>query len=408
MARYGLVAVLAALLFAALPASPATAQTPPPVSNWVLTGSKEYLPVAGSPTVCGSQGLTSDGESLWFSWNFGFSHNDLNLTRTFDQRCSNSIPPNLLATGHDHIGGIDLHEGIIYAPIEDGANFLSPWIVLYRASDLAYTGTAFALDRAYLTEGVPWVAIDGPRGVAYTAEAHNTTVLNVHRLSDFHIIRTVTLNQEVPDIQGAKMFRGLLYYSQDNGPRKSIGALDPETGHVTNLFDRDLGNGYEAEGLTFVQRRSGTEMLAIELYKGTKGDPNDPFHARLQRYRINGDTTPPRLAGLRLKPKQVRSGKRPARIAVAVRSSEPATITGQWQRCTGPRRNPCRKLKTAGSPFTRSLGTGPNRFRIKAVNGTRNPKPGRWQLRLTPTDEAGVTGKPARASIRVLPPRRGR
>lgn len=403
-----LAAVLGLAAFGGPGVSPAAAGTPPPISNWVLDSTRTFTPVVdmpGQPQICGGQGIASDGESLWFSWNFGLSRNDPALTRTFAADCLNAIPPALKASGHNHIGDIDVHKGILYAPIEDGPGYLSPWVALYDAATLRFTGRAFELDRDYLTEGVPWVAIDGPRKVAYTAEWNNTNRLNVHRLTDFKLIRTVELDRTVPRIQGAKVFRGSLYIARDNRPEHSVEAIDPETGRVTHLFDRpELGDS-EAEGIAFIRARTGTVMSLLELHEG----------AQLRNFRINGDTTAPVLRKLRVAPRRLRAGRRPATVRpavvqVKVRASEPATVTARWLRCTGPKRKPCRKTRPAGGPFTRKVSTGLNRFRIKTRAGRTGRKlwSGRWRLRLVPVDEADITGKPVAAAIRVLPPRKTR
>lgn len=67
------VAVLLAFLAIGIGSTPALARTPEPVSNWVPAGSTTFLPVIGSAGICGSQGLATDGRSLWFSWNFGLA-----------------------------------------------------------------------------------------------------------------------------------------------------------------------------------------------------------------------------------------------------------------------------------------------------------------------------------------------
>lgn len=363
------------------------------MSNWVLDSTRQFAPLVGSPTICGGQGIASDGESLWLSWNFGLSRHDLAMTTTFAADCTGAIPQTLRNSGHNHIGDIDVHDGILYAPIEDGGQYLSPWIALYDADTLRFTGRAFELDREYLTEGVPWVAIDGPRKVAYTAEWNDTTRLNVHRLADFKLVRTVELDKTVPRIQGAKVFRGSLYVARDNRPEHSVEAIDPETGHVTHLFDRPELGGSEAEGIAFVRQRTGVVMSLLELHQG----------AQVRNFRINGDTTPPRLKGLKLRPRRVRAGRQPAKLKLSVRSSEPVTATGRWLRCAGPKRKPCHKLKATGKPFARNLTSGANRFRLRTVTGGKALKPGLWRLRLTPVDEADMTGRPAHATLRVRP-----
>jgi hypothetical protein len=114
-------------------------------------------------------------------------------------------------------------------------------------------------------EGVPWVAVDPGRQHIYTAEWNNTKVLNVHSLTDLHVIRTVTLSETVGRIQGAKMLDGLLYGAEDNGNLKSIIAIDPDTGRVTHVFDRKLVPGTEAEGLSFSKTAAGTVMHTLEV-----------------------------------------------------------------------------------------------------------------------------------------------
>jgi len=361
--------------------------------------------VVGTPQICGSQGIASDGKSLWFSWNFGLTHTTLAMDRTLDVNCVNAIPESLRLTGHSHIGDIDLLDGVLYTPIEDGGTFLEPVIALFRAKDLSFTGKIFPLERKYMTRGVPWVAVDGPRHVAYTSEWTGTVRLNVHRLSDFKVIRTVPLDKEVPRIQGAKVFRGQLYLSRDNGAEKSIEAIDPETGHVTHLFDRDLGTNWETEGIAFIRRPTGTEMALLELYEGTTGDPNDPYTAWVKRYRINGDTTPPVLTGLQLQPRRIRLASHPQALRVRVTASESVTVAARWLRCTGPDRKPCSRTRPVGPAFDRTLTAGANRFSLPARAGKRALADGRWRLQLTPTDEADIRGKAVEIGLAIAPPR---
>jgi hypothetical protein len=64
-------------------------------------------------------------------------------------------------------------------------------------------------------------------------------------------------------IQGAKMLDGLLYAAEDNGARKSIVAIDPDTGVVYPVFDQALGADTEAEGLAFTTSPAGTLMRTL-------------------------------------------------------------------------------------------------------------------------------------------------
>lgn len=383
--------------------APARGETPPPVSEWVQTGTTTFPPLV---SIFRTQGIASDGESLWFSWLTGLSRTDATSEQVLASRYHDAIPPHLAATGHNHIGDIDVHDGILYAPIEDGPGYLSPWIALYRADDLAWTGRSYELDRAHLTEGVPWVAIDGPRRVAYTAEWNDTTRLNIHSLEDFRLLRTIELDREVPRIQGAKVFRGSLYIARDNGAEKSIEAIDPETGHVTHLFDRDLGEEYEAEGIAFMRQPTGTVMLTTDIYQGS------PMSVQMRSYRIEGDVVPPALRKLQLRPARVRIGKRPAPIEVQAASSEPGAASVRWHRCVG-RKGRCTRTEPRGAELAFPLRRGQNRFRVRAgvpraAGGWRAMRPGRWILAVTPTDRADVVGATARARLVVVKPKRRR
>jgi len=200
-----------------------------------------------------AQGLTTDGEVYYFSSNFFL------LKTTFEgevlARNMMAIPTDLLTSGSNHIGGISYYNGLIYAPIEDGSDYLHPYIVLFDAETLQCTGEIHELPQELHTEGVPWVAVDAARGCFYTAEWNHAKVLNVFDLATFTLIKTVPLVDgegnpaELHRIQDAEMHEGLLYCSADIDEAKPILTADPETGVVTKLFDRNLGDA-EAEGLT--------------------------------------------------------------------------------------------------------------------------------------------------------------
>ncbi|MDQ2621582.1 MAG: hypothetical protein M3Y45_00920 [Actinomycetota bacterium] len=377
------------------------AATPPPVTSWVQTGTTTF-PI--ETALFRTQGVASDGQSLWFSWLNGVSRTDLAGEEVLAARYHDAIPDHLRYTGHNHIGDIDVHDGLLYAPIEDGPQYLSPWIAVYRADTLDWTGRSYQLPRQHLTEGVPWVAIDGPRGVAYTAEWNDTTRLNVHRLSDFEILRTVRLDKTVPRIQGAKVFRGSLYVARDNGAEQSIEAIDPDTGQVTHLFDRNLGDEYEAEGIAFVRGPTGTVMLTTDIFQGS------PMSVQMRTYRINGDTEPPVLTNLGLTPSRVRPGKRAAPITVRVRASERASARVRWRLCTG-RGGRCDRSVPRDMGREVQLRPGANSFQVRtkvrsAKGKATRMRPGKWLLTLVAVDQADVTGMPARARLTVVKPKR--
>lgn len=390
-------AIFLAFAWLLLFAAPAMAA---PVADWVETGRVEFK---GADGFVRSQGVASDGGSLWFSWNLGLMRTEIDdPTRVVVENPAEAIPPDLIETNHNHIGDIDVADGILYAPIEDGPAYAEPWIVLYDAATLEPTGKRYLLPATLQRDGVPWIAVDAPRGVAYSMEWNDTGKLFVYDLDDFELLRTVELQRPLPRIQGAKVFRGYLYASRDNGTEKSVEAIDPTTGEVTHLFDRNLGENYEAEGIAFVRRPTGTMMVATGIRQGVGG------YTEMRTYRIGGDVTPPNLTGLAFSPKKNRPGRR---LELRSTSSEAATVSLRWLRCAGPKRRPCSRVKRLGVPRTIETPAGESRT-ILAPNYARSGKapvrlsPGTWRLEATPTDRADIVGAKRTATVIVLKPRR--
>jgi len=368
-----------------------------PVSGWVETGSRSFT---GEEGFTKAQGIASDGGRIFFSWNLGLHSTDLGFGTTLATNAYDAIPYDLGGMGLNHIGDIDYFDGKIYAPIEDGSAYLHPYVVTYEADTLQATGDRFALDRDRLMEGVPWVAIDPVRQVAYTAEWNDTTRLNVHRLSDFAITSTVPLSRTVGRIQGAKVYKGMLYAARDNGGEKSIEAIDPVTGQVTNLFDRNLGDDFETEGIAFVTNNSGTTMLTSDI------DQSD-HRVNVRSYRVAGDVTPPAISGLKARSAKVLRGKK---ISFELQASEAVTATTAWSRCVGGRKKPCAKTVPAGTAPALNLSSGTNRITLAPRSTSwaagRKFNPGRWRLSLTPTDVADAIGPAASAAFTVVKPKK--
>jgi len=248
---------------------PSAHAAPPVVEPWVPVAVTTYSPAQG-PYL--TQGIASDGASLFFSYKFGVLRAGLDGTLASPVRPS-PIPSALVDQGSDHVGDIDVHDGKVYAPIEDGDGYPHAFLALYDAATMAFTGTSWELPHELLTAGVPWVAVDAPRGKLYTAEWNDPQVLNVHDLDDPTDVTTVPLHfpagtTDVGRIQGAKMLDGLLYAARDDGAAKSIVAIDPVSGDVTPVFDRDLGAATEAEGIAFVHTPTGVLMCTTEIAPG--------------------------------------------------------------------------------------------------------------------------------------------
>jgi hypothetical protein len=210
-----------------------------------------------------SQGVATDGQSWFFSWQYGLSRVSLDGKTTITNNAL-AIPSQISGQGGNHIGDIDYANGTIYAPIEDGSAYQHPYIALYNATTLAFTGTAYPLPVQLQPGGVPWVAVDPGRGYVYTSEWDPTTTLNVYSLTDMHLVKTVPLSPAIGRIQGAKVYQGQLYASSDNGSQ-SVYRIDPDSGAVTDVLDRNLPSGTEAEGLAFLPESDGSVMHTLDV-----------------------------------------------------------------------------------------------------------------------------------------------
>jgi hypothetical protein len=128
------------------------------------------------------------------------------------------------------------------------------------------------------------------------------------------------------------------------------------------------------------------------------------------------------ISGLRLSPKRFRARRRGTKAATAISFglSEAAQLRFSVQRgtpgrrsgrrCVKPRRSlakarRCTRYSAAGS-FSRTVKAGSGKVSFTGRIGRRVLKPGRYLLLVTATDAARNRSKQARASFRVLPPKR--
>lgn len=212
-----------------------------------------------------SQGVATDGSSWFFSWQLGLERTALDYTVELSRQTA--IPPEVAAIGGNHIGDIDYWDGTLYAPIEDGRAYLHPQLVLYDPATLA-PRRIHALDDVPLPDGVPWVAVDGPRRRIYVAVWDPTPEIFVLDLDTLAYVGAVPLQRTLHRIQGAKVFEGSLYASTDNDD-KDIFKINLDTGTVIPLFG--LHQDFEEEGLVLLERPDGTLLHTLNVQNPARG-----------------------------------------------------------------------------------------------------------------------------------------
>ena len=72
------------------------------------------------------------------------------------------------------------------------------------------------------------------------------------------------LSETVRSIQGAEMYRGMLY-AATNDDTQAVYKIDPKSGDVSKYFDRNLTKGSEGEGITVLETANGAVFHAIDM-----------------------------------------------------------------------------------------------------------------------------------------------
>ncbi|WP_348751980.1 PEP-CTERM sorting domain-containing protein [uncultured Aquincola sp.] len=276
------VPLLAAAGAALLLAAPAQAAA----ATWSLTQTDRYDYFDASFTgVYRTQGVAFNGNEWLFSWQYGLERTDLgfkSLQRTGSVELPSlniktGIPAELAAQGFDHIGDIDVANGILYASLDSEAgDYKNGHVALFNAKDLSYTGKLYQLNGAPSNphdDVASWVAVDAAAGLGYGKEWRNGNTINVYNLSDWSFSHTLTMDASIRNIQGAKVFDGAMYMSSHNGD-KSVYRLDLASGHVEELFRLPVmaGARNETEGIALRALPGGGAEMLVEMIVEPNGN----------------------------------------------------------------------------------------------------------------------------------------
>ena len=225
---------------------------------------EEKTNIVGIGAYFHSQGMTSDGETLYFS-----SKTTLIRTESDAKTLINAnyfaIPDELKELGIAHIGGLSFYNGYIYAGLEDSKVWDYPIVGVYDAESLELV-EYYILDAEMITRGLPWVCVNPENGYLYcTDHSKNPTKLLVYDTADeMKFIKEVALEESPYAIQGAEFFGGTIY-AATNDDTQAVYTINPDSGEVEKLFDRNLTSGSEGEGMTFMVRDGKTVLVAMDM-----------------------------------------------------------------------------------------------------------------------------------------------
>jgi len=207
------------------------------------------------------QGVTTDGEAFYFSWNYGITKTDLTGVNIVKLNLI-AIPPALLLKGCSHIGGIGYYDGRIYCPIEDSKVFENLYIAVYDARTLKlikYKAAALE-DHEF---GIPWCAVDPDTGFVYSARRDHITTLNRYDPDTLELVDYFEIDTPVHKVQGGEVHNGILYLTISREDQ-AIYAVNLSTGQVQKVFGRFLG-GAEGEGITILPMENGAFFHALDV-----------------------------------------------------------------------------------------------------------------------------------------------
>ena len=167
--------------------------------------------IVGLGAIFRSQGMTTDGETFYFSSKTTLIRTKLDSKTVIDADYS-AIPDKLKEDyGIAHIGGLSYYNGFIYAGMEDSKVWDYPIVGVYDAETLDFV-EYFILDSETVTRGLPWVCVDGETGYLYCTDHSKqpTKLLVYDTANEMEFVKEIPLSFSVPSIQGAEFHNGIL------------------------------------------------------------------------------------------------------------------------------------------------------------------------------------------------------
>lgn len=255
--------------------------------TWVLAGQRDfpYFDQAQSGLRL-TQGIAwNEKAKEWVvSWRYGFAR----LTPDFaiiqstgkadptagnsDQIVENGLAGPLADQGIDHVGDIDVHDGVIFAAVDSGAaEFFDGHVALFSASDLSYLGKLKILigpPENRRQDVASWIAVDPVSGLAYGKEWQEGKTINVYDTKeDWKFVRTLAIDAPLKNIQGGKTFQGALYLSSDNETHSiyRVSLADGHVEEVARLQGLDGAHEVEVEGIALRSLPDGGAEMFVEL-----------------------------------------------------------------------------------------------------------------------------------------------
>lgn len=160
-----------------------------------------------------------------------------------------AVTEELRSLSYDHIGDIDVVDGIIYGGLEARENTNNAVLATWNVTDLQMIRYKITTE----TYHMPWVAVDPSSKLIYSAIWNDCCELKIYNADTFEFVDNLTVNNLPGEIQGGAFYEGSLYICSNSGD--DIWRINVQSGEVefilSDLYNRSVYPEYEMEGLDF-------------------------------------------------------------------------------------------------------------------------------------------------------------
>ncbi|MBQ6421337.1 MAG: hypothetical protein IJK02_09715 [Clostridia bacterium] len=226
----------------------------------------------GTDFLASAQGITNDGVCYYCTGTFvpmkfnGLAKIEMRTGRVVSKK-EKYLPEALARQGFNHYGGCTYFEKKLYVAIED-KNREHPCIGVFDAATLSFTGEYRILGPEIQPDGnLPWCAADAENRLLYTGFFDHCDRINQFDADGIRLIKKIPLDRVLEHTQGGEMWDGKIYVScHDTWRKKHIYRIDPVTGHVETVMERDARfNLVESEGITVCPMPDGSFFHQLDV-----------------------------------------------------------------------------------------------------------------------------------------------
>lgn len=189
-----------------------------------------------------------------------------------------AVPDEFVPDGYEHIGDVDVADGVLYVPLEQPEYQRDTQIMAcFDPETLTMTGSQEVAQRHN-----SFITVDGDR--AYSMKGFSGDQILVYELGDgctFEPLEPIQMSVRLDKVQGADVAAGALWLATDD-PERAMFRVDLETGAVSrigamsNVAPEGEGEGIDAtttdEGLLHVVNIVDTLDVRFEHFDVTDGD----------------------------------------------------------------------------------------------------------------------------------------